>query len=115
MSDLGDKLPEEDRTPVEDAIAELKTAMEGDDAEEIKNKTNVLQEASMKIGEHMYRMQQEKSAEGGEDATGADDADVTADADASSSDEPEIVDAEFTEVDEDDDDKKSGTAWSDYL
>ena len=110
MSDLGDKLPEEDRTPVEDAIAELKTAMEGDDAEEIKNKTNVLQEASMKIGEHMYRMQQEKSAEGGEDATGADDADVTADADASSSDEPEIVDAEFTEVDEDDDDKKSGTA-----
>ena len=109
MSDLGDKLPEEDRTPVEDAIAELKTAMEGDDAEEIQNKTNVLQEASMKIGEHMYRMQQEKSAEGGEDATGADDSDTTADATASTSDEPEIVDAEFTEVDEGDD-KKSGTA-----
>ena len=35
--------------------------------------------------------------------------------DTEESDEPEIVDAEFTEVDEDDDDKKSGTAWSDYL
>ncbi|MGM0422258.1 MAG: molecular chaperone DnaK [Pseudomonadota bacterium] len=108
ISDLGDKLPEEDKTPVEAAIEDLKSVMDGEDLEEIQNKTNVLQEASMKIGEHLYRMQQEESA-GGADETAAE----GGEADADSAEEPEIYDAEFTEVDEDsddEDDKKAGTA-----
>ena len=77
---------------IEAAIADLKTAKDGTDADAIREKTNTLAQASMKLGEAMYASQQ--GAGDGDDAT------ATAD--------DGVVDAEFEEVsDTDGDDKKS--------
>ena len=95
LSELDDKVPAEDKDATAEAMEALKKALESDDIEEIKAKTDALQQASMKLGEHLYRAEQEASAE----------ADGSEEAVSESGDEPEIVDAEFTEVDEDNDDK----------
>ncbi|MCB1380015.1 MAG: Hsp70 family protein, partial [Alphaproteobacteria bacterium] len=93
MTELGDKLAQSDKSTVEAAIADLKTAMEGDDAEDIKAKTNTLSQAAMKIGEALYKAQSAASGDqGGEGG-------------ASQSGEDDVVDADFTEVK--DDDKRS--------
>jgi molecular chaperone DnaK len=89
LKDYGDKVSADDRKAIEDAIAELKTAAEGDDSEEIKAKTNTLAEVSMKLGQAMYEASQAETAE----------ADAKADAKAAGED---VVDADFEEIDEDD-------------
>jgi molecular chaperone DnaK len=89
LKDYGDKVSAEDRSAIETALAELKTAAEGDDAEDIKAKTQTLAEVSMKLGQAMYEASQ--AAEAGEDA----EADATAKAD------DDVVDADFEEIDED--------------
>ena len=84
-----DKVSAEDKQAIETALAELKTAAEGDDAEVIKAKTQTLAEVSMKLGQAMYEASQAaEAAEGGE-------ADATAKAD------DDVVDADFEEIDED--------------
>ncbi len=91
LKDYGDKVSAEDKASIETALAELKTAVEGDDAEVIKAKTQTLAEVSMKLGQAMYEASQAAeaaSAEGGE-------ADATAKAD------DDVVDADFEEIDED--------------
>ena len=90
LKDYGDKVSAEDKQAIETALAELKTAAEGDDAEVIKAKTQTLAEVSMKLGQAMYEASQaaEAAAEGGE-------ADATAKAD------DDVVDADFEEIDED--------------
>ena len=92
LKEYGDKVSEADRTAISDAIAALKTASEGDDVEDIKAKTNVLAEASMKLGQAMYEASQAEAAE----------ADARADAAKSGDD---VVDADFEDLD--DDQKKS--------
>ncbi len=87
LKDYGDKVSGDDKAAIETALAALKTAVEGDDAEDIKAKTQTLAEASMKLGQAMYESAQ--AEEGGEDA-----ADVRADKD-------DVVDADFEEIDED--------------
>ncbi len=89
LKDYGDKVSAEDKGSIETALAELKTAVEGDDAEDIKAKTQVLAEVSMKLGQAMYEASQ--AAEAGEGA----EADATAKAD------DDVVDADFEEIDED--------------
>ncbi|MGN7772235.1 molecular chaperone DnaK [Phyllobacterium sp. 22552] len=89
LKDYGDKVSAEDKGSIETALAELKTAVEGDDAEDIKAKTQVLAEVSMKLGQAMYEASQ--AAEAGEGA----EADATAKADE------DVVDADFEEIDED--------------
>ena len=89
VAEHGANLAEGDRRAIEDAIADLREALKGNDAEAITAKTNTLAQASMKLGEAMYKAQQE----GGEAAAAADAA------------KNDVVDAEFTEVD--DDTKKS--------
>jgi len=84
MIDHGAKVGAEDKAAIETAIAELKTALEGEDADDIKAKTQVLMQASMKMGEAMYAQ-----------APG-DDENEHAQADDG------VVDAEFEEVDGDD-------------
>ncbi|PZA10954.1 molecular chaperone DnaK [Rhodopseudomonas palustris] len=86
LAEHGSKVDEGERRSIEDALSDLREALKGDDAEAIKAKTNTLAQASMKLGEAMY-----KQAEGGAapQQPGQDD----------------VVDAEFTEVD--DDKKKS--------
>jgi len=90
LKDYGDKVSADDRKAIEDALAALKTAAEGDDVEEIKAKSNALAEASMKLGQAMYEASQSEQAE--------------ADAKADSGDD--VVDADFEEIDDGDDDKK---------
>ena len=103
LVDYGDKVPEEDKTAIETAISELKAALEneGADVEDIKTKTEALTEAAMKLGEAMYKESQAEAAAG--------DADGDGDGDGPSANKPEdatVVDADFEEVDPDEDKKK---------
>ncbi|TIW66833.1 MAG: molecular chaperone DnaK, partial [Mesorhizobium sp.] len=93
LKEYGDKVSEADRTAIADAIAALKAATEGDDAAEIEAKTQALAEASMKLGQAMYEASQKEAAE--------------ADAKADAAKDSDVVDADFEEIDEDDDKKKS--------
>ncbi|WP_022700929.1 molecular chaperone DnaK [Oceanicaulis alexandrii] len=93
VEEFGDKVSAEDKAAIEDAIKELEGVKDGEDPEAIQQKTQALMQAAMKLGEAMYAPQQ---ADGGEAA-------AKADSDA----EEGVVDAEFTEVKDDDDDKKS--------
>ncbi len=58
LADFGDKVSAEDKAAVEAAVAELKTAAEGEDAEAIKQKVDAVAQASMKLGEAMYNASQ---------------------------------------------------------
>jgi molecular chaperone DnaK len=93
LKEFGDKVSEADRTAISDAIAALKTAAEGDDVEEINAKSQSLAEASMKLGQAMYEASQKEAAE--------------ADAKADAAKDSDVVDADFEEIDEDEDKKKS--------
>jgi molecular chaperone DnaK len=88
MAEHGDKIGQAEKDAITAATADLKSALEGEDAESIAAKTQTLIQASMKLGEAMYAAQQ-----GGEGDDGAD---------AASDD---VVDAEFEEVS--DEDRKS--------
>jgi molecular chaperone DnaK len=96
MSELGDKVSEADKSTVEAAIADLKKAMEGTDVEDIKEKTNALAQSAMKLGEALYKAQSQPGADAGPDAGGQ----------GGQGGADDVVDADFTEV-KDDDNKKS--------
>jgi len=92
LKEYGDKVNEDEKTAIEAAIADLKGVIDGDDGDAIKEKTAALAEASMKLGEAMYKASQaeaEAKAAEGEDGP-----------------EEDVVDADFEEVKEDDDDKQ---------
>jgi molecular chaperone DnaK len=96
LAEHGSKVGDSERTAIENAMADLKEALKGDDADAIQQKTNTLAQASMKLGEAMYKQQQEaQGAAGGEGDTGE------------AKKEEDVVDAEFTEVDDDKNNKKS--------
>ncbi|MDC9822610.1 molecular chaperone DnaK [Devosia sp. ZB163] len=87
LKDYGDKVSAEEKAAIETAIADLRGVIDGDEAEVIKEKSAALAEASMKLGEAMYKASQaeaEAKAEGGDQP--ADD---------------DVVDAEFEEVKDD--------------
>jgi len=88
LGEHGDKVGPEEKTAIEAASAALKDALKGDDVEDIKAKTNTLAQASMKLGEAMYKAQQSEGA--------------TADAatDGAQPAEDNVVDADFEEVDD---------------
>ena len=94
LKEYGDKVGAPERTAIENALSDLKEALKGEDAGAIQAKAQTLAQVSMKLGEAMYAQQQ--GGQPGGDAGG-------------SSGEPgkkeDVVDAEFTEVD--DDKKKS--------
>ena len=88
VKEHGDKLDEETKKGIESALEDLKKAMEGDDLEAIKGKTEALATASQKLGEILYQQAEGEAAAGGEgEAEGGDQKD-------------DVVDAEFEEVDE---------------
>src|SRR5208282_3625679 len=68
LAEHGSKVGEAERSAIENAMADLKEALKGDDAEAIAAKTNTLAQASMKLGEAMYKAQQEQPAAPGGDA-----------------------------------------------
>ena len=99
LAEYGDKVSEEDKTAIETAVADLKEALESDDVEVIQEKTNTLNEASMKLGEAMYKAAQ---AEGGAEGMAGADMGGSSDAEQTSSGGGEnVVDADFEEVNPD--------------
>ena len=95
LKDYGDKVPAGDKSLVETAVAELKTALQGEDKDTIKAKTDALAQASMKLGEAMYQASQSQAAGGGGGPQAA-----------SGGSDDKVVDVDFEEV-KDDDSKKS--------
>ena len=65
LAEHGSKVEETERRAIEDAVSDLKEALKGDDAEAIKAKTNTVAQASMKLGEAMYKQQAEADAKQG--------------------------------------------------
>jgi molecular chaperone DnaK len=92
VGEHGSKVGDADRRIIENAMADLREALKGNDAAAIIAKTNALQQASTKIGEAVYAQSQNTSG--------------TARPEAGSGNE-NIVDAEFTEVEDDRNTKKS--------
>ena len=64
LKEYGDKVAQSDRSAVESAVASLRTALQGEDVEAIKARTNDLMQAQMKLGEAMYKAQQASGAPG---------------------------------------------------
>jgi len=98
LSEHGSKVGDTERRAIENAMADLKEALKGDDSDAIKAKTDALAQASMKLGEAMYKQSQDTAAGGpggaAPDGEGA-------------AKKEDVVDAEFTEVDDDKKNKKS--------
>ncbi|MBS7696381.1 MULTISPECIES: molecular chaperone DnaK [unclassified Chelatococcus] len=89
LTEHGDKVSEGEKTAITDAIQAVKTAIAGDDLEAIKAKTAELIQASMKLGEAVY-----KASQGGGDEDGGE-------ASASAETKDDVIDADFQEVDDD--------------
>jgi molecular chaperone DnaK len=113
MEEHGESLSAEDKTAIEDAIVDLKTELEGDDVEAITAKTATLAEAAQKLGEALYKAQQEDAAAAGMDG-GMDMGDMggnmggdAGDASANAGDDATVVDADFEEVDDEPKDKSA--------
>ena len=68
LNEYGDKVAQSDRSAIEAAVASLRAALQGEDVEAIKARTNDLMQAQMKLGEAMYKAQQAAGAAG--DAAG---------------------------------------------
>ena len=90
LAEAGEKASSEERLAIENAVSDLKTALESDDKDAIDTKTAALGEASSGLAQKLYAEQAaEASADDSDDAESADD----------------VVDAEFEEVDKSEDDK----------
>ena len=88
LAEHGAKVGEPERKAIEDALADVKETLKGEDTEALKEKTNALAQASMKLGEAMYAAQQADAGAPGAEPK-----------------KDDVVDADFTEVK--DDKKKS--------
>ena len=97
LTDLGDKAEANAKDEVEQAITDLKTALEGDDVTMIKEKTSALSAVMMKMGEAAYKAAEKNSTNDGEDK------DTT-----SNENKEDVVDADFEEV-KDNEEKKDAS------
>ena len=97
VKDAKEKLTEEEKSAVEDAIKSLKDVVDGDDLASIQEKSAALSQEAMKIGEKLYQQEQDNSqqSEGGESAD-----DLSGD---------DVVDADYEEVKEDKEDKEEAS------
>jgi molecular chaperone DnaK len=102
LSEHGSKVGEGDRRAIENAMADLKEALKGDNAEAISAKANTLAQVSMKLGEAMY-----KQAEGAGQGAGPDAGGAAPGGEPGGAKKDDVVDAEFTEVDDDKKNKRS--------
>ncbi|GJE28846.1 molecular chaperone DnaK [Methylobacterium organophilum] len=96
LAEHGDKVGAAEKGAIESAIAALRTALEATDVEAIKAKTNDLMQASMKLGEAMYAASQAEGAPGAGAAQGA-----------GSEKKDDVIDADFQEVDDNDQKKRA--------
>src|SRR5690349_4550621 len=93
LAEHGDKVSAEVKTEIETAIADAKGAVESGDPDQMTEETNALTQAAMKLGQAMYEAQQAQQAQAEPGAEAAEAGEKPAD-------EEEVVDAEFSEVDE---------------
>ncbi|MCA0902249.1 molecular chaperone DnaK [Qipengyuania aquimaris] len=90
LEEHGDKIDASLKTEVEEKVAALKTALEGDDAADINAKAQDLSQSAMKMGQSIYEQEQAKAS-----------ADAPSEDGGDAGNDEEVVDAEFSEVDED--------------
>jgi molecular chaperone DnaK len=86
LKEYGDKISSAEKTSIEDAIKDLKEVMSKDDVQIIKDKTEALSGAAMKLGEAVYKAQ--SAAQAGATETSAEE---------NKAKEEDVVDADFTE------------------
>jgi molecular chaperone DnaK len=91
LEEHGDKIDAGLKGEIEAAVAETKTAIEGGDPEAMKEKANALAQVAMKMGQAIYEKEQAAGSTGGDEAAPAEEAPA----------DDNVVDAEFSEVDED--------------
>jgi molecular chaperone DnaK len=91
LKEHGDKIDGSLKSEIEAAVAEAKTAVEGGDTDTIKAKSEALAQVAMKMGQAIYEKEQQAAASPG--------AEAPSDAGGEAGGE-EVVDAEFSEVDE---------------
>ena len=105
LNEAGDKVSQGDRDSVQQAIQALKDTLGSDDATQIKAKTEALAQASMKVGEALYKAQQaeQAAAQGAGPSTGGPSSGGAAGGGGAND---KVVDADFEEVD---DQKKRGS------
>jgi molecular chaperone DnaK len=96
VKDFGDKVSTEEKSAIESAISDLKTALEGSDIEAIKQKTEALTQASQKLAEEMYKAQSEEQGAGADAAGAGDDDDASSNRQAD-----DVEDADYEVVDDD--------------
>ena len=88
LKEHGSKVSEADKKAIEDASSQLKESLKGENTDDIKKKTEVLVQASMKLGEAIYKSQQNTKPDSNKD-DGKDDKGKKDD---------NVVDADFEEV-----------------
>ena len=109
LEEFGDQVSAEEKSAIESDLEALKTAMEGEDAEEIQSKSQSLAQSSMKLGEAMYKAQAEEAG-AGPDMSGMGDgpsADAGDGSGESMADGDNVVDADFEEVEDEEKRDKS--------
>ena len=92
LTEFGDKVPAEQKSKIEADVKALKDVLDSGDAVEIKAKTDALMQSSMKLGEAMYKAEQEAQASGGAAGGTAGHGQAAGEG---------VVDADFEEVDGD--------------
>ncbi len=100
LKEHGSKISEADKKAIETGISDLRNALKGTDTEEVKKKTQALVQASMKLGEAVYKSQQKDAGKKG--------AQQNKGPESKTKDKDNVVDADFEEVKEDkkEEDKK---------
>jgi molecular chaperone DnaK len=93
LKDYGDKISDEEKAKIESAMADLKSAMSSDSLEDIKSKTEALQQAAYKLAEEMYKAT--AAQQGGSDQG---DGDASAEASEGKTDDG-VEDADYEVVD----------------
>jgi len=91
LEEHGDKVDASLKGEIEGAIAEVKTALEGGDTETIKSKAQALAQSAMKLGQAIYEREQQAQASPGAQTT---------EAQTAAGGDEDVVDAEYSEVDE---------------
>jgi molecular chaperone DnaK len=95
LQEHGDKVSTDVKEEIEKALAEAKTAVESGDADEMQQKTAALTQSAMKLGEAMYKAQQAET-----EAAAGPDAGTSGPSEQPAETQEEVVDAEFSEVDD---------------
>ncbi|MGC9313741.1 MAG: molecular chaperone DnaK [Sediminispirochaetaceae bacterium] len=100
LKDYGDKISADDKQKIESAVAELKTAVENDNTEEMRTKMEALKQASYKLAEEVYKQAGAGQGAGGDGSTGqSQDAGGTSETQSSQSDQ-NVEDVDYEVVDE---------------